>query len=241
MKVSQKIEKQLMQIPDGLIFRYQDMGIESNEYGAAAKSIGRLIAEGTVKRASKGLFYKPKQSVFGLMPPSDSDIIKQYLFKNGQRTAYITGTSLYNGMGLTTQIPFTIVVATKTRRSQIVIGKVKIKPVRSCVDVTNDNYKLLGMLDALRDFKIIQDINRTSAIIVLRSKLKELTSAEIRDMIQYSLNYPPRTRALLGAILETMDDSLDLIVLRKNFSPLSQYIMGITPKMLPNALKWNIK
>lgn len=241
MKVSQKIVKKIAQIPEGTVFGYQDMGIDAHEYSAAAKSIGILIAAGKVKRASKGVFYKPKQTVFGLIPPSDSDLLKRYLFKNGRRTAYITGTSLYNGMGLTTQFAFTILVATKTRRSQIVIGKIKIKPVRSYVDVTNDNYKLLGILDAIKDFKIIPDIDRTSATIVLRNKLKELTLAEIGDMIQYALNYPPRTRALLGAILETMDNSMDLTILKKSLSPLSNYTMGITPKILPNAAKWNLK
>lgn len=241
MKVSQKIEKQLKQIPEGLPFRYQDIGIESDEYSAATKSIERLIASGTVKRASKGLFYKPKQSIFGQMPPSDADLIKQYLFKNGQRIAYITGTSLYNGMGLTTQMPFTIDVASKMRRSEVVIGKVKIKPVKSYVDVTNANYKLLGILDAIKDFKNIQDINRTSAILILRNKLKELTSEDLRNTIRYALKYPPRARALLGAILETMDNSLDLTMLKKSLNPLSQYTMGVTSRILPNAAKWNLK
>ena len=105
-------------------------------------------------------------------------------------------------MGLTTQVPFTVVVATKTRRSEVVIGKVKIKPIRSYADVTNENYKLLEILDALKDFKIIPDINRMSAITILKNKIQELSAEQTRNLIECALNYPPRTKALLGAILE---------------------------------------
>lgn len=242
MKVSQKIEKQLQNIPEGKTFRYDDLIIESSEYEAATKSIGRFVNAGTLKRATKGVFYKPKQTIFGVIAPPDEDIIAQYLFKKGRRIAYITGASLYNQMGLTTQIPFTIVVATKTRRSEIIIGKVKIKPTRSYADVTNENYKLLGILDALKDFKIIPDIDRMSAVIILKKKIKELDTNEIYELMRYALNYPPRTRALLGAILEIiMGNSFDLTVLKKSFSSLSQYKMGITTNILPNATKWNLK
>ena len=241
MKVTKKIEQELQQIPEGRLFRYEDLPIEPSEYEAAAKAMGRYVSTGTLKRVSKGVFYKPEQTIFGLMPPSDEDIIRQYIFKNGYRTAYITGTGLYNRMGLTTQVPFVYVLATKTRRSEIMIGKVKIKPVRSYVDVDNENYKLLGILDALKDFKIIQDINRISAIIVLKSQLRALSSEDLNNMIRYSINYPPRTRALLGALLEDMNSPQDLSLLKKTLSPASQFRMGITPKILSNATKWHLK
>ena len=241
MTVAKKIEAQLQNIPEGTPFRYEDLLIESSEYEAAAKSIGRFVNAGTLKRATKGVFYKPKQTIFGTVAPTDDALIRQYLFKNGRRVAYVTGASLYNQMGLTTQVPFTIVVATKTRRSEVVIGKVKIKPIRSYADVTNENYKLLEILDALKDFKIIPDINRMSAITILKNKIQELSTDQIRNLIECALNYPPRTKALLGAILEIgANNSLDLTTLRKSFSPLSRYDMGITTNILPNAAKWNL-
>jgi Family of unknown function (DUF6088) len=242
MTVAKKIEQRLQDIPNGTIFRYADLPIEPNEFEAAAKALSRLVSAGTLKRVTKGAFFKPEFYFQGFpIVTTDEEVLKQYLFKDGQRIAYITGTGLYNRIGLTTQVPFVYTIATKNRRPQFVIGKVKIRPVRSYVEVTNENYKLLGILDALKDFKNIPDLNRTSAILVLKSKLKELNPREINDTIQYALNYPPRTRALLGAILENIDNSLNLSVLQKNISPLSKYDLGITLKILPNATKWNLK
>ena len=160
MKVSQKIDSQLKNITEGITFKYQDLVLEPSEYAAATKTVERLIAEGKLQRVSKGVFYKPKQTVFGALQPREDELLKQYLFKNGQRVAYITGASLYNEMGLTTQMPFTIVLASKSRRSALlVIGNLKIKPVKSYVDVTNDNYYLLGILDAIKDFNNIPNLH----------------------------------------------------------------------------------
>ncbi len=241
MKVSQKIEKRLDKIATGTTFRYEDLAIEASEYGAATKSIRRFVEKGTLQRAAKGVFYKPRQTVFGQVPPPEDELLKQYLFKKGQRIGYVTGSSLYNNMGLTTQVPSTIVIASKTSRGSIaVIGRMKIKPVRSYADITNDNYFLLGILDAIKDFNTISDMNRESGIIILTSKLKTLTPQQTIDLIQCALSYQPRVRSMLGAILETMDSSMDLGVLKSSLNPLSKYKWGITAKFLPNATKWNI-
>ncbi len=143
----------MSEIPAGITFRYRDMAIEANEYGAASKSIEPLVASGRLKKISKGLFYKPQQTIFRSVLPREDELLKPYLFKNGRRIAYISGTGLYNKMGLTTQMSFIVTLATKSRRATIIeIGNVKIKPVRSYADVTNDNYNLLGILDAFKDF-----------------------------------------------------------------------------------------
>ena len=241
MKVSQKIEAQLKGIPEGITFGYKDMAIETDEFGAASKSIERIIAAGKLKRISKGVFYKPRMTVFGLVQPVEQELLKQYLFKNGRRVAYITGIGLYNQMGLTTQIPAIIIMASKSRRKAVDIGNIKIKPVKSYTNVTNENYKLLGILDAVKDFKTIPDTDIKSVISILKNQLNQLTEAERKYLTQYALDYPPRVRALLGAILEIVDNSLDLIELKKSLSPLSTYKTGITTALLPNAIKWNLK
>jgi hypothetical protein len=241
MTVSQKIEQQLQQIPEGTTFRYQDLAIESSEYPAASKTIERLITKGTLQRAAKGVFYKPKQTVFGALKPNDNELLKQYLFKDGQRVAYITGASLYNEMGLTTQVPFVITIASKTRRAFTSINYLTIKPAKSYVEVTDDNYKLLGILDAIKDFNTISDINNELGITLLINKLRVLSPNETTAIMQYALEYPPRVRALLGAMLEIMDKSLALNTLKSSLNPLSKYNYGIKNDILPNALDWQLK
>ncbi len=240
MTVSQKIENQIKDIPEGLLFRYQNLVIEKQEYKAAYKTIERFVKTGILEKTQKGVFYKPKQSVFGKLQPNDNEILKQYLFKNGQRVAYITGIGLYNQMSLTTQVPFIVTIASKTRRNFVSIGKVKIKPAKSYADVTNDNYYLLGILDAIKDFKSIPDKDNNSVITILTNKIKELNAEETNKIVQYALMYPPRVRALFAAIVENADKTVQLDELRESLSPLSKYNYGIKNTILQNTSKWNL-
>ena len=242
MKVSQKIEKQISQIPEGRVFGYQDMVLEADEYGAAAKSLGRLVETGQLKRATKGVYYKPKQSIFGLLPPREEELLKRYLFENGQRVAYVTGIGLYNAMGLTTQVPFIVTIASKTRRTFVSVGNLKIKPAKSYADITNDNYYVLGILDAIKDFNIIPDKDSRSVITILSNKIKELNIEDTDKLLQFSLQYPPRVRALLGAIVEKSGKTFALDTLKKSLNPLSKYKKyAIKDIVLSNLVNWNLK
>src|SRR5690606_17909009 len=105
MGVTQNIQNQISKLVDGNTFKYDQLTIEPQEFSAAAKAIERLIAKGVIKRVSPGVFYKPKKTVFGELKPNEEEILKPYLFEKGKRIAYITGTLLYNRLGLTTQVP----------------------------------------------------------------------------------------------------------------------------------------
>jgi hypothetical protein len=239
MKVSEKIERKINKMQEGTTFKYQQMGIDQSEYGAATKAIERLLKKGMIKRVSTGVFYKPIQSVFGELRPREEELLKPYLFQNGERIAYITGGSLYNRMGLTTQVPKTIKVASKVKRVTTKIGKTQVKPVKSYVDVTNENYYLLEILDALKDFKTIPDLDKKSAVTLLQNKIGKLPENERSKMIRYALKYPPRVSALLGAILD-LSKVNGLEILKKNLNPLTNYKLGIKEEILPTAPKWNI-
>ena len=240
MKVAEKIERKIYRMQEGTTFKYPQLGIDQSEYSAAAKAIERLVKKGIIKRESTGVFYKPKQSAFGELRPSEEELLKPYLFQNGKRFAYITGGSLYNRMGLTTQVPKTIKVASKEKRVTTKIGKTQVKPVKSYVDVNNENYYLLEILDALKDFKTIPDLDKQSAITLLKNMIIKLTDNELSKMVRYALKYPPRTKALLGAILEFSMKKNSIQDLRTNLNPLTSYSLGIEEEALPTAQKWNI-
>jgi len=241
MKVAQKIEKQISKIKEGTTFKYQQLSIEQSEYSAATKAIERFIEKGIIKRVSTGVFYKPKQTIFGELKPNEEELLKSYLYQNNKRIAYITGTSLYNRMGLTTQVSKSIKIASRDKRITISIGNIKGVPVKSYVDVTDENFYLLEILDALKDFKKIPDLDTSSAIKIISNRLKKLNTKEIKQIIKYVLSYPPRVRGFLGAFLEEIDTSIELIQLKKSLNPLSEYSYGINKKLLSTAPNWNIK
>ena len=241
MKITEKIDKKIDRFNDGSTFTYQQLGIESAEFGAAAKAMGRLVKKGTVQRASTGLFYKPKKTAFGVLKPKEEELLKPYLFEGNNRTAYVTGPSLYNRLGLTTQISNNIKVASRNKRVIARIGNLKISPVKSYVDVTNDNYYLLEILDALKDFKKIPDRDQQLTITRLTAIIKELKDTETQRLVKYALNYPPRVPALLGALLDNMDKRANLETLKRKLNPLTVYSYGIRKELLPTKSYWNIE
>lgn len=241
MGTTQNIQNRIGKFAEGTTFKYEQLPIEPQEYVAAAKALERLIAKGIIKRVSTGVFYKPKKTVFGELKPNEEELLKPYLFEKGKRIAYITGTSLYNRLGLTTQVPKAIKIASRAKRITVSRESLKATPVKSYVDVTDSNFHLLEILDALKDFKQIPDLDKSSAIKIVSGKLRELNPAEIKLLIKHSLAYPPRVRGFLGALLVDINTASDLTALKRSLNPLSEYNYGINEEQLPSAGNWGIK
>jgi hypothetical protein len=241
MKISEKIKRRINDMPVGTAFKYQQLGISNKEYGAAAKAIERLITKKEIKRISTGIFYKPKKTLFGMLQPGEEELLRPYLFIGDTRIAYITGTALYNRMGLTTQVAKDIKVASKVKEIRTQIGSIKIRRVKSYLDVTDENYNLLEILDALKDFKLIPDLDKRTAVKQLTAAIESLKKKKISQLIKNGLQYPPRTRAFLGALLEIIFKERDLGQLEQSLNPLTIYDLGLTDDILPTAKKWNIR
>ena len=241
MQTTTKIKKAVSHFDEGEVFTYGQLSLSPTEYRAAVKALGRMVQSGLIKRASTGRYYKPKKSVFGELKPGEEQLLKPYLFKNGKRIAYITGEALYNRMGLTTQVPKNIKIASRDKRVITKVGSVRVKPVKSYVDVTDRNYFILEILDAIKDFKEIPDLDTKSALKRLKQKIKELKEDDIEKLVSASLKYPPRVRALTGALLTSLNFNTSLVLpLIGSLNPLSTYNFGIKEEELPTVKKWNI-
>ena len=240
MTLKSQILKKIEKIPEGKIFGYADLDIAKEDYQAAAKALERIQSQGVIRKVSKGVFYKPEQSVFGELKPDYSELLNPYLYENGKRIAYETGFSLYNRMGLTTQVAFRIKIASRSKRISINRGVLKADAVKSYADVTENNYELLGLLDAIKDCKRIPDCSVSQAIKVLLGKIKILNEKQIVEMIKYSMLYPPRVRALLGAMLEYLYIELNTEKLKQSLNPFSKIKLGLKETELPTIKNWNI-
>ncbi|MBW6481654.1 MAG: hypothetical protein K0B10_01205 [Vicingaceae bacterium] len=217
------------------------MGIEANDFFSAAKALERLQKNGTIKKVSKGVFYIPRKTIFGELGPDSNGILERYLFEDGKRVAYETGFSLYNRLGLTTQMAFKIKIATKKNPIKINQGTLQVSSVKSYVDITEKNYRLLGFLDALKDIKRIPDCSVIQAVKRMSFLIKDLTPKEKNEIIQYALFYPARVRALLGAILENLNLKMDLDKLKSSLNPLTKVNLSIKETELPTIKNWNIE
>lgn len=222
-------------------FGYDQLAIPKQDYQTAAKALERLQKKGVIKKLSKGIFYKPKITVFGERKPNEQQLLKPYLYQNGKRTAYITGDYLYNQLGLTTQRPAIIKIASRNRRISINTGAIKATAAKSYVDVTDDNYPMLGFLDALKDLKQIPDVDIENALTIFKNRIGQLTKPQRQILIQYALAYPPRVRALLGAILTILGRQEETGPLRDSLNPLTNFALGLTDRLLTSAADWNIQ
>jgi hypothetical protein len=109
------------------------------------------------------------------------------------------------------------------------------------VDVIEDNYQLLWLLDALKDSKNIPDANMQAAIGIIIGQIQQLTGSKLKEIIGYALKYPPRVRALLGAALSSMGKGALAKALKESLNPLTVFKLGINDTLLPPAAKWNIQ
>lgn len=240
MKVSEKILKKVEKMEEGRTFRYRDLGVDSEQYEAAIKALVRLEAKGVIKRLAKGLYYKAKQSIFGEIGPREEELLRPYLFDGNKRIAYVTGIFLYNRFGLTTQVPFIIKVASREKRVFANIGTIRVKPVKSYVDVTTDNYGLLEILDVLKDFKKIPDMDKRMGIKIILNLLKGVSDK--KKLIKIALKYPARVRAFLGALLSLIyDEEKDIQKLKDSLNLVTVYSLGLNDDILKGVSSWRIK
>jgi len=63
MTLASQIQTKIKKLPEGKSFGYADLGIAKEDFQTAAKALERLQAKGVIKKLSKGVFYKPEQTV----------------------------------------------------------------------------------------------------------------------------------------------------------------------------------
>lgn len=240
MTLASQIQFKIKKLPKGKTFGYADLGIAKEDFQTAAKALERLQAKGIIKKLSKGVFYKPEQTVFGELQPDYSEQLRPYLYENGKRIAYETGFSLYNRMGLTTQMAYRIKLASRSKRISINRGTIKADAIKSYAEVTEANYELLGFLDAIKDIKRIPDCSVSKAVKILSSKISKLNEKQISDLVKYALLYPPRVRALSGAMLEDLNIKANTEKLKQSLNPLTTIKLGLKVKDLSTINNWNI-
>ena len=110
-----------------------------------------MVSDKRLERFSKGKFYMPKKGLLGFRKPSDSELIRSMLYKNGCLRGYVTGLSLYNQLGLTAQMPRTITVAYNSGRQEKEFGTIRIKTVVTRVLIQEKDVKRLQYLNVFRN------------------------------------------------------------------------------------------
>ena len=240
MKITEYIADSIDRLPKGYVFTYKDFVGKVKKEEAIIKALNRMAASGKINKLSKGKYYKPEKTAFGELAPSQYQVVKDLLEEDGKATGYLTGYSIYNQLGLTTQVSNLIQIGRNNVRPPLKRERYTISFIRQRNTITKENIPLLQLLDAIRYIKKIPDTTLPSACRRLLILVGELNKSEEKSTIRLSQKYPPATRALLGAILDQLARVDYLATLQSSLNPITQYKLKGVEEVLRTTENWNI-
>jgi hypothetical protein len=243
LKTSEYIEDKINRFSKNYVFTYRDFLTEVNKKEAVIKHLNRMVKSGKINKLSKGKYYKPQQSVFGTLLPEQYQIVKDLLEdENRKRIGYITGNSIYNSLGFTTQVSNTIQIGAQYTRPRLKRGRFSIIFIKQKNTINEENIPLLRLLDVIRFIKKIPDTTVDESCKRLLVLLKNLDQDQYIKIIKLSFKYRPGTRALLGALLTEIKKNKDAMLdeLFSSLNPISTYEIPVSEKILPSAKYWYI-
>lgn len=182
---------------------------KTDKAGAVLRELSRLVEEGLLVRASKGIYVRPTTTLLGPSTLSKEEIA---IVKAGRKGAAMvpTGYIGFNRLGITTQVsgvtelavdrPVRISKSEKSRVRFLVRDRRMVANPTECI-----------ALEALRRINHISD---TTPDEIIRAVKENITSAKISFDRLASLSLrsePPRVRALVGAIGEDLGVSPDMV------------------------------
>jgi hypothetical protein len=241
MKTTDYIIDSVNRLPKGYVFTYEDFIGEVKSKEAVIKALNRMVASGKIRKLSKGKYYKPEKTIFGELGPDQYQVVKDLIEKDGKLLGYLTGYSIYNSLGLTTQVSNTIQIGKNEVRPSFKREQYTIAFVRQKNNITKESVPLLQLLDSIRYIKKIPDSSIEFVCKRLLVLLKEKDTASYATLVRLAQKYPPATRALLGALLGELKETNLLVSLYDSLNPITTYEFKGANKVLKNTEKWNIK
>lgn len=241
LKITEYIKDKIDRLFNGYVFTYEDFIDEVNNKETVIKALNRMVSSGKIEKLAKGKYYKPEKTPFGNLGPSQYQVVKDLLQKDGRTVGYLTGSSIYNQLGLTSQVSNTIQIGKNEVRPSFKRGRYTITFLRQKNTITQENIPLLQLLDALKNIKKVPDTTINLACRRLLALVGEVPSSDERTLVRLAQKYNPATRSLLGAILEELDRKDNLEPLKKSLNPITTFnFLGVN-KVLSTTLNWNIE
>ena len=147
----------------------REYGIDYNRSRSIVNTNLNRISGKTILNYRKGIYYRPKTTVFGKAPLNPMQVIARMYLRDGNTViGYETGASLLHQLGLTTQIPKFRYIATNKyqQKGNRVIEDMKVVIRRPNTVVNRENFLYLQLLDAVENRDgILADAQNPSQIL----------------------------------------------------------------------------
>lgn len=197
---------------------YSEHFSEAMTEAAYYKNLSRMCKSGYLHRLSKGVYCRPEKTRFGVTLPSDSTITQTFT-ENEQ--GVVIGYSLYNALGLTTQISkYTEIYSALLEEKVKQIGSILLK--RHILNYSEDSCMAIKMLEILYHYKEIEDINNAQFIKYCQQFASQYNDSIVEYILQH-ISYPKWTIAFLREVL-------DYYHVENN---LSQYLSSLSEYKIP--------
>lgn len=241
MSIAKTVQSTVESMPAGQIFGYADLPDYASSPSAVIKAVSRLVSGKRLERFAKGKFYVAKKGVLGKQKPSDDELVRDFLYKDGRIRGYVTGASLYNLLGLTTQVPRTITLAYNGGRQVKDFGAIRVKTIVTRVPIQEENVELLQYLDVLKGIKNISGSDINLSLRIMLKKISGLSKSEkLRLMNLAEKYYSPQSRALVGLLFSSLGVPVSKS-LKLSLNPTTVYKLNLDGNQWPNAKEWNIQ
>lgn len=240
MTTAQQIAKKVESLGTDRVFSIADLGFPAEWWENVRVKLSRMVKSGKLVKLAPGKYYRPRISILGQVPPSTEDLVKDILYKNGELEGYLTSYSVWDAMGLTTQFSSTVVIGINHRKDTITRDGRVVQFILQPNRITSDSVPLLQILDSIKLIKSIPDTTIERSAVRLAEIIAALKNEQITLLVELAIKYPPRVRAILGAIMDKAGHSSFTDPLRKSLNPLTEYRIGISKKTLPTKQNWRI-
>ena len=200
MTSTQIITSRIEQIPENeLIFASklyaQTLCGEVTE-SAYYKTLERLSKAGKLCKIAKGTYYRPKMSKYGIVPPSQKEIVAAF---TEQEKGTVVGYSLYNSLKLTTQVAKTVEVFSSALEQQT--KNISNVLLQFCnLIYTPEVTGMIHMMEVLQNFGEIQDLNYMQ-FIKFCEQFVATYSDEVFSQVCQQMRYQKKTISFLRNIL----------------------------------------
>lgn len=188
----------------------KDIEVEDQYKNARDITFHRLEKENKIRAYKKGIYYKPKYTMFGELGINKEQLIlKQYIKQANHINGYYTGPVLWNNWNITTQVPNRIWIANNKIRRTTEVDDLKVKLVKPKTNIDEYNYEILQILDTIDQIDLIQDINWNNYIEALTTKLEKFDVVQLNYTINITKNYRKFVNNFAGALIEAKFKNTD--------------------------------
>lgn len=160
------------------------------------QTLTRLTQKGMLCHLTKGLYYRPRCSRFGVVPLGEQAIVEHYT-AGGQ--GMVVGYRLYYQLGLTTQISKNVdILSNVLQENKKTVSNVKVSRLDLNFDATICN--AIATLEILQNYRNIEDINHRQMAEYMRKFALNYSEDAIRTVLGHR-KYKKATIAFLAAFL----------------------------------------